>query len=47
MLNPVIEGRVRKLDCGQITDGAAYVANEDVARAHAEKQDKAIGHSTH
>jgi acetyl-CoA C-acetyltransferase len=39
-LNPVIEGRVRKLDCGQITDGAACIilANEDVAKAHAEKQ---------
>jgi acetyl-CoA C-acetyltransferase len=24
-LNPVVEGRVRKLDCGQITDGAACV----------------------
>ena len=24
-LNPVIEGRVRKLDCGQITDGAACI----------------------
>ena len=31
---------MRKLDCGQITDGAACIilANEDVARAHAEKQ---------
>ena len=39
-LNPVIEGRVRKLDCGQITDGAACVilASESAARAHAEKQ---------
>ncbi len=38
-LNPVIEGRVRKLDCGQITDGAACVilANERVAKAHAQK----------
>jgi acetyl-CoA C-acetyltransferase len=39
-LNPVIEGRVRKLDCGQITDGAACIilANEDVAKVHAETQ---------
>ena len=37
-LNPVIEGRVRKLDCGQITDGAACVilASEQAAKAHAE-----------
>ncbi|MEE4279203.1 MAG: acetyl-CoA acetyltransferase [Halieaceae bacterium] len=36
-LNPVIEGRVRKLDCGQITDGAAcvIVASEKAAKAHA------------
>lgn len=36
-LNPVIEGRVRKMDCGQITDGAACVilASENVARVHA------------
>ncbi|MEC8008613.1 MAG: acetyl-CoA acetyltransferase, partial [Pseudomonadota bacterium] len=38
-LNPVIEGRVRKLDCGQITDGAASIilASERFARQHAEK----------
>jgi len=36
-LNPVIEGRVRKMDCGQITDGAACIilADEDTAREHA------------
>jgi len=36
-LNPVIEGCVRKQDCGQITDGAACVilASEDKARQHA------------
>jgi acetyl-CoA C-acetyltransferase len=36
-LNPVIEGRVRKQDCGQITDGAACVilASEKAAREHA------------
>jgi acetyl-CoA C-acetyltransferase len=38
-LNPVIEGRVRKQDCGQITDGAACVilASEAAAREHARK----------
>lgn len=38
-LNPVIEGRVRKLDCGQITDGAACVilASEAKAKEHAAK----------
>ncbi len=38
-LNPVIEGRVRKQDCGQITDGAACVvlASETRAREHAQK----------
>lgn len=36
-LNPVIEGVVRKQDCGQITDGAACVilASEAAAREHA------------
>lgn len=39
-LNPVIEGRVRKQDCGQITDGAACIilASEPKAREHAAKQ---------
>ncbi|MEP6388772.1 MAG: acetyl-CoA acetyltransferase [Halioglobus sp.] len=38
-LNPVIDGSVRKLDCGQITDGAACVilASERAAREHAAK----------
>jgi acetyl-CoA C-acetyltransferase len=38
-LNPVVEGRVRKLDCGQITDGAAclILAGEAVARRQADK----------
>lgn len=37
-LNPVVEGRLRKLDCGQITDGAAclLLASEPAARTHAE-----------
>ena len=39
-LNPSVEGRVRKLDCGQITDGAACVilASERFAKAHCEQQ---------
>jgi len=39
-LNPVIDGTVRKMDCGQITDGAACIvlASEAAAREHAAKQ---------
>jgi len=39
-LNPVIDGRLRKMDCGQITDGAACIilASEKAAREHAIKQ---------
>jgi acetyl-CoA C-acetyltransferase len=35
--NPVIEGRVRRNDCGQVTDGAAviFLASEARARAYA------------
>jgi acetyl-CoA C-acetyltransferase len=38
-LNPVIEGCVRKQDCGQITDGASCVilASERKAKEHAKK----------
>ena len=38
-LNPIIDGAVRKMDCGQITDGAACVvlASEKAAKAHAKK----------
>ncbi len=37
--NPVIDGRIRRQDCGQITDGAAivFLATEPVARAYAAK----------
>lgn len=40
-LNPVIEGRLRKQDCGRITDGAAAVviASERAAREWAEEHD--------
>ena len=36
----MIDGAVRKMDCGQITDGAACVvlASEKAARAHAAKR---------
>ena len=39
LLNPSVEGRVRKLDCGQITDGAACVvlASERFAKTHCQK----------
>lgn len=39
-LNPVVEGRVRKLDCGQITDGAACVvlAGERAAAEYAKRK---------
>lgn len=38
--NPVIDGRIRKQDCGQITDGAAivFLASEPVARAFAARR---------
>ena len=34
-LNPVVEGRIRRQDCGQVTDGAAAIvlASEDFARS--------------
>jgi acetyl-CoA C-acetyltransferase len=37
--NPVIEGRTRKTDCGQITDGAAiiFLANESRAKKYAQQ----------
>jgi acetyl-CoA C-acetyltransferase len=37
--NPVIEGRIRKMDCGQITDGAAcvFLANEATAKEYAKQ----------
>jgi acetyl-CoA C-acetyltransferase len=39
--NPVIDGRIRKLDCGQVTDGAAAVvlAGERKAREWARRHD--------
>jgi acetyl-CoA C-acetyltransferase len=39
-MNPIIEGHLRKQDCGQITDGAAviFLANEDYARRYCAKR---------
>lgn len=38
--NPIIEGRLRKSDCGKITDGSAtiFLASEKYARAYAKKR---------
>jgi acetyl-CoA C-acetyltransferase len=43
--NPPIEGRIRKMDCGQITDGAAalILASEQAARAHARSRGLRLG----
>ncbi|MDA5193513.1 acetyl-CoA acetyltransferase [Govanella unica] len=42
--NPVIEGWMRKSDCGQVTDGAAvvFLANREVAEAYAKKRNLAL-----
>ncbi|MEL6184150.1 MAG: acetyl-CoA acetyltransferase [Myxococcota bacterium] len=38
--NPVIEGRMRKSDCGQVTDGAAvvFLASSSIAEAYARRR---------
>jgi acetyl-CoA C-acetyltransferase len=38
--NPIIEGRTRKQDCGQVTDGGAvvFLANEEKAAAYAKRR---------
>ncbi len=38
--NPVTEGRIRRFDCGQVTDGAAvvYLASEEAAAAYARRR---------
>lgn len=43
-LNPVIEGRTRKMDCGQVTDGAAilFLASPARAAAYANERDLAL-----
>ena len=42
--NPVVEGRTRKMDCGQITDGAAvvFLASEERAADYAKKRGIAL-----
>lgn len=37
--NPVTEGRIRRFDCGQVTDGAAvvYLASESAAESYAKR----------
>ena len=42
--NPVVEGRIRKQDCGQITDGAAavFLCNHEFAERYAARHGKAI-----
>ncbi|MEL7831362.1 acetyl-CoA acetyltransferase [Citromicrobium bathyomarinum] len=42
--NPVVEGRTRKMDCGQITDGAAvvFLASEKRAGQYAAKRGTAL-----
>ncbi|WP_417251428.1 acetyl-CoA acetyltransferase [Castellaniella sp.] len=44
-LNPVIEGFVRRNDCGQVTDGAAvvFLASEAGARQYAKRHGKSLG----
>ncbi len=44
--NPVVEGRIRRTDCGQITDGAAAVilASADYARRYAEARGLSLVH---
>lgn len=42
--NPVIEGRIRRQDCGQVTDGAAGVvlASERFAAAHCQRHGRSL-----
>jgi acetyl-CoA C-acetyltransferase len=43
--NPVIENRVRRNDCGQVTDGAAviFLASEEFMKTHAKRHGKQPG----
>ena len=43
-VNPVIEGRIRKQDCGQITDGSAilFLASEEKASEYAKRNGVAV-----
>lgn len=42
--NPVVEGRTRKMDCGQVTDGSAivFLASERFAADYAAKRGKSL-----
>ena len=42
--NPSIEGRIRKSDCGQVTDGAAclFLASKNMAKQYAQQQGIAL-----
>jgi len=42
--NPVIDGRIRRQDCGQVSDGGAviFLASEERAKAYAEKHGKTL-----
>jgi len=42
--NPIIEGRLRKMDCGRITDGCAtvFLASENYAKQYADKHNVAL-----
>ncbi|WP_411820877.1 acetyl-CoA acetyltransferase [Hyphococcus formosus] len=42
--NPLISGRIRRSDCGQVTDGAAvvFLASERAAREYAQKHGKSL-----
>ncbi|GGZ64034.1 acetyl-CoA acetyltransferase [Paraglaciecola chathamensis] len=44
--NPIIEGQLRKQDCGQITDGAAvmFLANHEYATKYAKAQGVPLSH---
>ena len=47
--NPVIEGRIRKQDCGQLTDGAAivFLASEERAADYARRRGAALDDLPH
>lgn len=42
--NPVVHGRIRRQDCGQVTDGAAvvFLASERAARAYADRRGRTL-----
>jgi len=42
--NPIIEGRIRRMDCGQVTDGGAcvFLASEAAAKQYAKKNNVSL-----